>query len=335
MVKTLLFCSLLLVVGSMHAAKVASFPDIFKPVQLVIDDGTLYISENSILIYSMENFKLLRKIGGKGEGPAEFQTQPLINITPGHILLHSFNKIALFSRDGKLLKEKKFSNMTIGPVERIGENYVVNFYSFTEISVAKIVLFDKNFEEIRTLYSYKMPVPKIEGGKEVLRLLGPHVSFRCYREKIYIVDGYKGFYIESFDLNGNSLGVIRQKFPKVKVSEQFKAERIKNFLRSFNDFDIKRIKKRFEFRFPEYFPEFGDFSICDGKFYVKTYRNEKGLDEYIILDLKGKKIGNVWLPQTSPKGYYFYNNGFYFLKENEDEEVWELHFQNLGKGKRG
>ena len=318
-----------------YAEKLVTFYEIMKPVQIAVDEDYIYISDQyKVSVYARKGFKLIRKIGRKGEGPAEFQTQPLINITPGHILLYSFNKIALFSSEGKLLKEKKFSNMTIGAVERIGENYVVNYYSFTEVSIAKIVLFNKNFEETRILYSYKMPVPKIEGGKKVLHLLNPHVSFQCYKDKIYIIDGHKGFYIESFDLNGNSLGVIREKFPKVKVSEQFKAETIKKFLRGFNGLDIKKIKKRFEFRFPGYFPEIRDFSICDGKFYVRTYRNEKGRDEYVILDLKGKKMGNVWLPQTSPKGYYFYNNGFYFLQENEDEEVWELHFQNPGKGKR-
>jgi hypothetical protein len=273
----------------------------------------------------MNDFKLMRKIGGKGEGPGEFRTQPLLHLTPGHILLYSFSKIAIFSREGKLLKEKRFPNMMIGPVERIGDNFVVQYFLFITPSISKIALFDKDFCEVKTIYSDKKPLGPIEGGEKVLRLLPTFAFFKCWKDKIYIVDTQKGFYIESFDINGNSLGVIRKNFPKVKVSEQYKSTRIKNFLRKFNGAKKKKILKLFEFRFPEYFPDIMDLSISDSMFYVKTYRNQNGKEEYIILDLKGKILKKVLLPETSPKGYYFYNNGFYYLQENEEEEEWELH----------
>ena len=63
MVKKILFFFIILCTVSVHsipAVKLASFPDVLKPVMIAIDDGKLYISDQySILSYSMADYKLV------------------------------------------------------------------------------------------------------------------------------------------------------------------------------------------------------------------------------------------------------------------------------------
>ena len=52
--------------------KAATLPEVMKPQYMLVEDNRLYISEqSSIAMYSMENFKLVKRIGRKGEGPGD------------------------------------------------------------------------------------------------------------------------------------------------------------------------------------------------------------------------------------------------------------------------
>jgi len=63
--------------------------------------------------------------------------------------------------------------------------------------------------------------------------------------------------------------------------------------------------------------------------------------DILIKELKGNIIGTSYLPVTGQSSFTassmgkdnrFYGisgNKFYFLKENEDEEVWELHASEI------
>lgn len=327
MVKTFLFCSLLLVVGSMYAAKVVSFPDIFKPLQLVIDDGTLYISDqNSILIYSMENFKLLQKIGGKGNGPGEFQKTPYVKVLQDEILAHSTLKFCRFTKEGKLLMEKRFSTTMLFNIYPVGQNYIIDVSSFNKEAqaVREINIVDQNLEKIKSLYTH-IRKPKNSGGKRIIQLIKPFASFTCSADKIFLANSHKGFSIEIFDLNGKPIRVINRPFSKISIPENYKKKRKEEFLRGFSPNMLNRIKKRIEFDFPEYFPAIKSFIVSDDKIYVKTYGPNNKKDEYTISDFKGNFLKKVFLPGTPFTRSTIYNNKFYFLKDNDAEEEWELH----------
>ena len=327
MVKKFLFCFLLFVVGSMHAAKVASFPDIFKPVQMVIDDGTLYISDqNSILIYSMENFKLLRKIGGKGNGPGEFQRTPMVKVLQDEILAHSYIKFCRFTKEGKLLMEKRFSTTMLYNIYPVGDNYIIDAATLNigDQTVREINIADQNLKKIRSLYTY-IKEPKNSGGKRIIRLINPLVSFKCDANKIFLANGHKGFSIEIFDFEGKPVRVINRPFSKISIPENYKNKRKEDFLRRFPQNLLNRITQRFEFDFPEYFPAIQFFIVSSDKIYVKTYGTKNKKEEYIILNLKGNFLKKVFLPETPSILAAIYNNKFYFLKDNEEKEEWELH----------
>jgi hypothetical protein len=65
----------------------------------------------AISIYSLKDFKLIKKLRKEGEGPQEFKTflgfGLTVDIYPGHILVNSIDKISYFSRKGEFIKEKK------------------------------------------------------------------------------------------------------------------------------------------------------------------------------------------------------------------------------------
>ncbi len=54
--------------------KRTSFDNVFKPRNFVVEGNDLYIVDGGVIKYfSMKDFKFIRQIGKKGEGPGEFK----------------------------------------------------------------------------------------------------------------------------------------------------------------------------------------------------------------------------------------------------------------------
>ncbi|MCP5103649.1 MAG: hypothetical protein GY950_09735, partial [bacterium] len=68
-----------------------------------------------------------------------------------------------------------------------------------------------------------------------------------------------------------------------------------------------------------------NFFVADDNIYIKTYQRKNSLEKYIIMDLKGNIQKTVFLPESSPNLFTFKSNRFYYLVENEEDEIWELH----------
>jgi hypothetical protein len=331
MVKKMFFCFIFFCTVSIYsipAVKLASFPDVLKPVMIAIDDGKLYISDQySILSYSMADYKLLGKICAKGEGPGEFKTHPRMKILKKEILVYSSLKFSRFSKNGKLLMEKRVPPvMMLGNIFPVGNNYVISFWRFNRDGkhIRAINIVDKDFNKIKSLYHH-INKRKYKNGKTIVRLINTGVNFQCEGDKIFLANSHKGFCIEIFDSNGNPIGVINKKFTKVRIPEEYKNKRLDDFLKTFSGNQKKRIAKTFEFDFPEYFPEMRGLSISNGKIYVNTHAAMENKVEYVILDFDGKLLKRVFLPESKYRHSTFYNDTYYFLKENESEELWELY----------
>ncbi len=89
----------------------------------------------------------------------------------------------------------------------------------------------------------------------------------------------------------------------------------------------KAYKDRVKFVFPDTYPAFKNFHINNGKLYVFTFKKRGDRSEVIVMDSKGNILKTVFLPD----GNYFSisEDRFYYLKENEDEEEWELWMEKL------
>ena len=87
---------------------VTSFPDLLKPTGLVIDEDNLYITEDiTVYIFSMKDFKLIKKFGKKGEGPREFNRFAAITPLKDKLLINSMSKISYYTKDGEYINEIK------------------------------------------------------------------------------------------------------------------------------------------------------------------------------------------------------------------------------------
>ncbi len=79
--------------------------------------------------------------------------------------------------------------------------------------------------------------------------------------------------------------------------------------------------------------------MLDNRIYVQTYKQERDDAEFIILDLKGNILNRILLPlfmEGSLVDRYpnaFYKDTYYYLKDNLERQVWELHRIRLANRK--
>jgi len=83
---------------------------------MAVDDTQLYVTqEASVFIYSLKDFKLVKKFGSAGQGPQEFflvPTVPLtIDVQMDQIIAVSIRKVSYFTKQGEFIKEVKMKSM--------------------------------------------------------------------------------------------------------------------------------------------------------------------------------------------------------------------------------
>lgn len=160
--------------------------------------------------------------------------------------------------------------------------------------------------------------------------------------KIFTAGLETDFIIDIFDLNGKKLYSIKKNYERVKFTDHH-ANRVLNWFRTnpITRANIADLKKTINF--PGYFPAIRDFSVSDGKVYVRTYREKDNKTEFLVFKNDGKYIKTVYLPliESNLVGAfpYYYNDtcpfvikndNLYRLIESEEEEViWELHVTTL------
>ncbi|UCH94196.1 MAG: hypothetical protein JSV88_28535 [Candidatus Aminicenantes bacterium] len=317
--------------------KIVPLPELMKPGMMYVSGDRVFITENataSIYIYSLKDYRLIKKFGKAGEGPKEFKISnfsvglivfPFMN----HLVVNSDDRISYFTREGGFVKEiKKIPFSVIYPIK---DGFVGSATAVSEKNkpVLAIHLFNS----------------KLEKGKELYRSdveFGPGANFNMpintfyfipYKERIYLAAGKEGFVIDVFDTNANKLYRIKKDYTPLKVPNSYK-ERTEHWFKHespFKDF----VGTIFHVTFKDYFPAMKDIIVDSDKIYVLTYKKQKGKNEWVILDLKGKELNRVFMPipEELPLfaliAYDIQDNIFYSLEENIVEEVWELHMQAI------
>ena len=84
------------------------------------------------------------------------------------------------------------------------------------------------------------------------------------------------------------------------------------------------VKTKLEF--PEYFPAMQNFQIFDNNIVIKTHDRDfdRHVVKFILMDVHGNKQRSVFLPYVDSL-YTIQNNTYFYLLENEENEIWELH----------
>ena len=155
-----------------------------------------------------------------------------------------------------------------------------------------------------------------------------------FKNRVYIPFGKEGFVIRIFDDTGKHLYKIEKKHTPIKVSSAYKEETIKSFkinpnFKQFWDF----LKNQISFK--KFYPPIQELAVDSDRIYIFTYKLKGANTECIIMDLKGNELKRIFVPYPQSYGMDFqfpsmvYNQNFYLLVENEDEEVWELHRYSL------
>ena len=111
MKKVWVFIVFLFLIFSIHGKKIAKLEELIKPDIMFMGNGRMYITEGaSIFIYSLKDYKLIKKFGKEGEGPKEFKISPfgapmLVYPFEDKIFINSNAKISYFTQDGEFIKE--------------------------------------------------------------------------------------------------------------------------------------------------------------------------------------------------------------------------------------
>lgn len=325
--KVVLFLVLILLSGAAYAEKLATLTEVLKAQLLAVDTDRFYVTEGAtVFIYSMKDFKLMKKFGKQGEGPQEFRGAARVLPRTDGLIVNSRGKISFFTKDGEYKNEIKASSISafflplggqyVGYGGRQGDDN--KFY-------VTINIFDAKLKKVKELYKYENFVQQHGDINPVgIRQALLYVS----ENKIFIENKPEGL-IMCIDGTGKELSTID---PKIKPRKFTKADedRYRNFYkndpRTKNDYE--RLKPRL--KFPEYFNPIDFMWVVGGKIYVMTYKREGGSSEFIVLDTAGKLIKRTMVPyhhqnvlERAPSD--FRDGKLYQIIENEDEEEWELH----------
>ncbi len=309
--------------------------DLVRPSMFIVDYDKVYILEEAtVYVYSLKDYKLIKKFGKAGEGPKEFKYdgndgRPLsMSFFKGQLIVNSTNKMSFFNQNGNYIKENKVTVdrllfpingkfLGIGPTA--GEKNK-QFIGFT--------IYDNKFKSPKVIFlsDFEMNNPT--------KLVLPVTSFTynpVYKNRIYINANSDDFKIGVFDHNGKKEFVIEKDYPKVKIPGNFRDEALEFFRTN------PRFKNAYEYvkrvlKIRTYFPPIRDIQIVRDHIYVLTFKRKGDLWECIKFDLKGKEKRRTFIKLDAYKHFSFYpilysvyNNNIYSLVEDEDDEVWKIY----------
>lgn len=333
---TFLLC-VLVMSGFLLTAKVIPLPEILKPVTINIDEDQIYITEGaSIYIYSLKDFKFVKKFGKAGEGPQEFKIIPqlplIINVQTDKILVNSLGKISRFTKDGQFINEEKVQAGFVAALQPLGDRFVgLGISQDSNTRYRAINIYDSKLNKIKEMIKVE---DDFQLGKG-LKVLSTPLAFATFGNKLFL-SSEGDFCIDVFDSEGKKLYSFKQDIKKLKVTADMKKE-IDDYLK--NDPRTKQVYEILKpIRFPDYLPAMRDIRILDQKIYILTFIQEEKNEtsEWFIFDIKGKLLEKVQLPMIYKNTlehfpYTIHDNKLYQVVENIDEEQWELHITVISK----
>jgi hypothetical protein len=313
------------------AGKKASLPDIMKPEMIIVQGDRFFVVEGAaVFIYSLKNFKLLKKFGKRGEGPKEFKVNPpdnslRIDVLPASIMVNSIGKISFFTLDGEFIKERNIRGPSY--VYALGKNYVgETFVNEDAVIYRAFNLYNANLEKIKEIYRQKHILQqgrKIVIGKEV-------PMFEIDGDKVF-VSGKVGLAFDIYDKDGKLLRSVKHPYKKSKVTDKDKKD-VHEYLKMKYGEVYNRIKNVLEIA--DEFPVISRLFARNRVLYVSTNTRQEDKGEFFLFDSKGKLLKKFFLPMVrmTPLEWFPYEiqgNKLYQLVENEDSEAWDLHITEI------
>ena len=316
------------------AGRTATFTEFVYPFNIVIDGERLFISEGvTVFIYSLEDYRQIKKFGKEGEGPGEVllrrqggNTEILLSTTRDFLIVGTWGKVIYFTKDGEFVKEKR-TELAGNWLKPLGDSFVGRKY-FREPDALfhGIVLWDANLNKIKNVYKH---IHGLQGARKKFNPLTVEPADCTVADnKIFVIDGEMSK-IMVYNKNGNILFTVTPRIDDkpVPFTEKDKKRLIDSF--KFNPLWGRFYKRRPDlFEFPTHYPllVMYDLDIPAKKIYLKTYKVENNKQKWLVYDFNGKFINERYLP----RGIIRINNDTsYRSVENEDEELWELYVEKV------
>lgn len=329
----LLILVLLLVSVVIHGEKAGVLPELMKPTFMAVDDTQFYATEGaSIYIYSLKEFKLVKKFGKAGQGPQEFQVNPLLPLTLDvsgkEIIVFSILKVSYFTKKADYIKEIRAPGLIYG-IQTFGDRFLGSSITAQDnVRYRTISLYDSKLNKLKEIFRIK---DSIQGPGQGTRVLEKTSSYQGYENKIFL-PGNDDASINVFDSNMKKLFTIHLDQKKIKIDQEFK-DAVINYFKT-----TPGIKESYNMLkpiiFPEYFPQIVAFFVIEDIIYVMTMKKENNRVEFFTYDMKGKFKKRLLLPiqfetPINPYPLAIHKGKLYQIVENEEEEEWELYITEI------
>jgi len=274
--------------------------------------------ENCIFKFG-NNGDFLDAFGRRGRGPGEINNTMFLSINSrDEILIQNFfePKLLILSNDGNLINEIP-SPSNLPDIKQMGnENYFTYESLWSGPGTGQMVwsVFSPDFEKIKEIEKQGI---QGDGSKFSYER---HVSY-AIEENIYMGKKSQPYEVWLYDSVGDLKRIIKKDYVPIKISDEYKKERIK--LRE--DMKKKGIRPPpAKVYFPEYWPAFYElFGDEAGWLFVMTYEISNNPREFVydIFNPDGIFIGKMSLDNY--RGTYrpfpakAKNNRLYCIREKE------------------
>jgi hypothetical protein len=297
-------------------------------------EGRAYIvngPEAVVHVYSLAEGKKLHNIGRKGEGPGEFRWISHITVRDGKVTLSGSDKIIVYDRNGRILKETRvpYARARITP---LGGHYAGFAYAnIRQKSIRSLQILDSDFSTLKTLEEHITDRPyRGNNGRINAYIFQDFFHYKLMDDTIVVGNTQKGFHFGIFDKKGNKIRSIDLKHKKIPVTEEDKTNFMKIFKKTVGTTRYKRFQNTKNPLFPDHYPPYDYFDVSDQKIYVRLFPIVNNTQQLLVLDLKGNKLNQYTIPIHRVEAPFMIHNSHYcYLKENEDLEQWQLHMHLL------
>jgi hypothetical protein len=256
-------------------------------------------------VFSLNPISFKFQLGKKGDGPHDFKYLPYVFVHDKFISCTDFTKTIWYNKNGKVIKVKNYSEfkdfdlnseMLLIPSSH---DTLVRITCDHERSKRDVVLLDSNFNFITKLHQ----------GPFVWKQTDPipyRTHTQIYKDRIFISDSEKGFFIKVFNIKGEHLKTIDK-------------------------------SKSVGPAVPPY-PLLHHFIVKDNKIYVTTFKKRDHLQEMIIMDLKGNILKRIFLPIPAIKSqrgslrfdlFDIHDGKIYQLLKDNEAKKWRLHISKI------
>ena len=210
-------------------------------------------------------------------------------------------------------------------IYRVGENHPARDLQIDNEGVTiTIRLYDENIKLIRELGAQRQSGSILKITRLRIIILPAQAAIN-----IFVIDSKKETFVMVYNQSGVQLGKVKPPLPPLKMTTALKEVILQPFRGSPSRW--KEIEKRV--MLPGQTPGLNYFEVVDGKFVTRTYHYRENSVEFVIFDSQGRELKRMFLPQTNwlANGslFFFFKGFFYYLKENPDEEAWELHKEKV------